>query len=250
MRPYWLRISFGALVIFGVGMVGLHLVRQGSSKVHSLIHSADPISLPLAFVPFRLAGEKLGDIRHLQLDRSAPDRVDSIQLTVELNDAALASRLADCRLSATDAQSFGPQTSFLCVSPADSARMHLVPFGTVRFEPAGDTRPLLLPADMVAQWHGRDRSNVRVDVQAGRTTVSQAQALRQGGRPAQLDIQGDSVHVAIESRSDGGRFTLRADSNGAFLSIRDAKGHDVVLLRADSNGALFKVKGDSVNPGH
>ncbi len=262
MRQYWLRISLGALVIFGVGMVGVHVVREGRSKVHMLMNSADPISLPLAFVPFRLAGDKLGSIKHLRIDRSAPDRLDSIQLTVQLDSGALASRLQDCRLGSTDARSIGPQTSFLCMSQADSARLDLVPFGTVRFEPSGEARPLLLPAAMVREWHGAVDSAVqaaRVGAQSAaqqaRAAVAQTQALRvRHGNPAQVTVRGDSAGVAIESRSDGSRFTFRADSSSAFLSIRDARGRDVVLLQADSSGAVFKVNGDTGRihpvPGH
>lgn len=253
MRQYWLRISLGALAIFGVGMLGVHVVRQGSSKVHRLMESSDPISLPLAFVPFRLGGEDLGAIRNLRLSRSAPDRVDSIQLVVRLDQAAFAARLADCRLSPADGQSLGPQTSFRCASPQDSVQMHLVPFGTVRFEPTGEQRALWLPAEMVGQWRtaARPRGALAPPSPAAPEAVPAALAEAgmvgpgHGSTPVQLRLRGDSSTVAIDGQADGSHLTFRADSTGAFLRVRDAKGRDVVLLRADSSGAVFNVNGDT-----
>ena len=62
MRNYWLRIALGAAAIFTVGMIGVSLARQGVGHVRGVVEGSGPITLPVAFVPFKLDGRKLGTI--------------------------------------------------------------------------------------------------------------------------------------------------------------------------------------------
>ena len=50
MRNYWLRILFGAVAIFAVGMVGVTLGRQGMGRVRGVVEGSGPITLPIPFV--------------------------------------------------------------------------------------------------------------------------------------------------------------------------------------------------------
>jgi hypothetical protein len=100
MRNYWLKILLGALGIFAVGMIGVSIARSGIAKVNSVVHSDDPISIPLGLVPFALAGEKLGKLDHVTLYRESPKHVSGVELTVDLADSLLAQGLSGCRLVA------------------------------------------------------------------------------------------------------------------------------------------------------
>jgi hypothetical protein len=152
MQRYWLKILAGALGIFLVGMLAVTLTRHGVSEVKGIVNTASPINIPIAFVPFRLDGQRLGTVSRLTLLRDAPDRVRSIQLTVQLDDSSATARLAGCLLTANEAQSLGNRTTFFCATPADSARDSLVSFGNVTFQPAGLTREFMVPAREAADW--------------------------------------------------------------------------------------------------
>ena len=100
MRNYWMRIALGAVAIFIVGMIGLSLVRRGLGTVHGVVHGSGPISIPLAFIPFQLNGDKLGTLQRVTLQREAPNRVTSVELEIKLSDSLLARGLEGCRLAA------------------------------------------------------------------------------------------------------------------------------------------------------
>ena len=61
MRNYWFKILLGAFGIFAVGMIGVSIARSGIAKVNSVVHSDEPITIPLGLVPFALAGERLDE---------------------------------------------------------------------------------------------------------------------------------------------------------------------------------------------
>ncbi len=69
MRNYWLRIALGAVAIFIVGMIGVTLARQGVGRVRHVVEGSGPISVPLAFIPFHLNGQKLGTVSRVVLLR-------------------------------------------------------------------------------------------------------------------------------------------------------------------------------------
>ena len=75
MRNYWLRIALGALAIFTVGMIGVTLARQGVGRVRHVVEGSGPISVPLAFIPFHLNGQKLGTVSRVVLLREAPKQI-------------------------------------------------------------------------------------------------------------------------------------------------------------------------------
>ena len=100
MRNYWLKILLGAFGIFAVGMIGVTIVRSGVAKVNSVVHSDEPITIPLGLVPFVLAGERLGKLDHVTLYRESPNHVSEVELTVNLADSLLAQGLSGCRLVA------------------------------------------------------------------------------------------------------------------------------------------------------
>ena len=120
MRNYWMRIALGAAAIFVVGMIGVSLVRRGLGTVHGVVHGSGPISIPLAFIPFQLHGDKLGTLQRVTLQREAPNRVTSVELEVKLSDS-----------------SWEGTCTFAVEGDRKTARVKLV---------AGQTNPIVWPA--------------------------------------------------------------------------------------------------------
>lgn len=140
MRHYWLKIVIGMLAIFVIGMVGVTLVRHGAGRVRDVVDSSDPISIPLAFIPFKLNGDKVGSIDRLVLLRSSPKKVRGADLVVTLADSVPAVRLTGCVLIAEKIDNIDEHSTFTCAQPADTAHRDLVPAGSVQVK-GGPTVP-------------------------------------------------------------------------------------------------------------
>ena len=162
MRNYWLRIALGALAIFMVGMIGRSLINRGIGSVKGVVEGSGPLSIPLAFIPFELSGNKLGTFERVTLERTAPRSVSRVRLEVKLADSALARGLEGCRLAANlDKDENGDHNinlergrfaegTFWCADDAatDTA---LVEYGQAVFRPGNVTVPLYLPPGLVAE---------------------------------------------------------------------------------------------------
>jgi hypothetical protein len=198
MRDYWMRIVLGALAIFTLGMIGLTVVRRGVSGVKEVAEGTGPITVPIAFVPFKLDGRKLGTLNKLVLYRTAPKQLSSVELEVKLADSVLARGLEGCRLAANLDESrnrgrrqveVGSLSSgvFSCLKGGDSASQ-FQEFGHAVFQPGNVSVPLLLPRDMVD------------DLQQGNFDSGEdsAAALSQ----AQADSIADAVEAQAESISN------------------------------------------------
>ena len=168
MRNYWFKILLGALGIFAVGMIGVAIVRSGVAKVNSVVHSDEPITIPLGLVPFTIAGERLGKLDHVTLYRESPDQVSEVELTVNLADSLLAQGLSGCRLVADiegENRESGvnirvgkdsmDQNAFACLT-GDSTPPDFEEFGTAIFNPGEVEVPLLLPVSLVAELQSLD----------------------------------------------------------------------------------------------
>ena len=198
MRNYWLKILLGALGIFAVGMIGVAIVRSGVAKVNSVVHSDEPISIPLGLVPFVLAGERLGKLDHVTLYRESPDHVSEVELTVDLADSLLAQGLSGCRLVANiegDNQEPGvnirvgkdsaDRKAFRCLS-GDSTPADLVEYGTAIFNPGEVEVPLFLPVDLVNELQSLDFSH-------------EAEAAEPLG---EINVSADSIAAHVERELD------------------------------------------------
>jgi hypothetical protein len=156
MRGYWLKIVLGAAVIALVGTGAVRLVQSGIEKGHQVVETAEPITIPLAFVPFNLAGQRVGSLKRLRILRDAPESVTGFQIRVEVGDLPIYEQLSSgCVLSVDNPTNLSTATNFECVAP-DSTR---VEFGTVEVLLAeGSTSrmvvPLYLPAAVVAEFRG------------------------------------------------------------------------------------------------
>ena len=167
MRSYWMRIALGALAIFTVGMIGRALINHGIGSVKGVVEGSGPLSIPLAFIPFELSGNKLGTFERVTLERTAPRSVSSVRLEVKLADSTLARGLEGCRLAANlDKDSKGEHNiniergrfaegTFWCANDAatDTA---LVEYGQAVFRPGEVTVALYLPQGLVAELQNID----------------------------------------------------------------------------------------------
>ena len=98
MRNYWLRIGLGAFGVFAVGMLLWNLGQAGKRRVEHMVESADPITIPLALIPFQVDGQSLGTLRQVQILRSDPKKVEAVNFRVRLADSIADARLESCVL--------------------------------------------------------------------------------------------------------------------------------------------------------
>jgi hypothetical protein len=221
MRNYWGRIALGALAIFIVGMIGLTLVRQGIGRVRGVVHGSGPISIPLAFIPFQLNGDKLGTLQRVTLEREAPNRVTSVELEVKLSDSLVARGLEGCRLAANlDSESPGrpgvsvhkgpfAEGSFWCAT-GDSTEAELVEYGEAVFNPGDVTVPLLLPKSMVDELQNLDFGHDSTPPVAGVQVDSIMAAAQVIAESAQAKVgRIDSLRAEGRRRGDSARRVAR-----------------------------------------
>lgn len=195
MRGYWLKIVLSAMVIFAVGYGAVWVVRTQVSRVRHTIESSEPITIPLAFLPFVLDGEKVGTYRGVRIIRSTPKTVSEVHLRVRLADSVTAARFEGCRLTTQNRSSFSPEEGLRCLGAASSDST-LLPFGDVTFEVQGGerlVRPLLLDSAVVADLRER-RAEAAVS-QIGRHEAEAARARTESARRL-----GDSIRAAVEAK--------------------------------------------------
>lgn len=198
MRNYWLKILFGALGVFALGMIGVTIVRGGIAKVHSVVEGDGPITVPLGLVPFVLAGERLGKLDHVTLHRESPNHVSEVELAVNLGDSLLAEGLSGCRLVANiegDDKQPGvnirvgrdslERNAFSCLA-GDSTPADFVEYGTAIFNPGDVEVPLLLPVELVTELQSLD---------FGHDSVA-------GESQARIDVSADSIAAEVERNLD------------------------------------------------
>ena len=183
MRRYWLKIVVGALAVFLVGYTGVFLVRSGIGRGRSLIQSSNPVSIPLAFVPFNLDGLRTGTFQHITIRREAPKVIAGFDLRIKLSDSAKADALEGCRLTpAGRSDHFDLDRGFVCLAP-ETPDEGLVRFGEVVFTQRGGHRvrvPLFLDSATVADLRRGDRSitETQTKIVAEESQAAQAQAAK------------------------------------------------------------------------
>jgi hypothetical protein len=198
MRNYWLRIALGALAIFSVGMVARMLINRGVRGVRGVVQGTGPITLPIAFVPFKLDGEKLGTINQVKVFRSAPDKVKSVNVLVRLADSVNPNRLGDCILVAEGFERFNSQTTIRCASAADTTEEDLAEIGEISLTQGDRSFKLLMPRDAIRELTDSDADSASV----GADSASQA-AQRKADSIAEITAEkAESVGEAAGRRAD------------------------------------------------
>ena len=251
---YWTKIGLGALAIFAVGMVIVTMGRRGTDWVDHVAHSASTISVPIVFVPFRLDGRDIGSIRRLNIMRDAPDHVTGATIEVKLGGRAELPAEA-CALAIDDLDRIGDGATFYCADAEAQAADGLVSFGTVKFEPGGASRELLLPQEVIEELASELEQDgdidTRVDVRSQRITEYRSRSheinatkLELAAVQEQLAMHATAqgVSLKIVNALEQAGVLLRADSNGAALSIYNHPEGDGLLMKADSHGFVMSVK--------
>ena len=173
MRWYWVKILLGAVLVFVVGYAGVSAVRGSVNKVRQLSETSDPISIPLAFIPFHLDGDRAGTFSGLRIIRDTPKSVTAFHIRVKLGDSVDVEHLKQCRLhleqTGTD---FDPDDEFECIGRGESDS-GLVQFGDVTFirDDIEFSVPLLLAEATV-----EDLRNVRDADEVAARAVAEAEA--------------------------------------------------------------------------
>ncbi|HEV8149446.1 MAG TPA: hypothetical protein VGP61_04610 [Gemmatimonadales bacterium] len=229
MQRYWTRIALGALFVFGLGLAGLAAVQKGKAQVRSLLTTA-ATRLPLRFanIGFVLNGRRIGEVTGLDLVRKGADEVGRITGHVQLLEADAARELRHCGLSLDDPDRLSERTSFFCAGADELGPGKLVEVGSIVFQPGDFSRPLYLPEDVVARWR--------------RSEIQQLEAsLARDGRGG-VRANGSFAVRDRESGPQRGSFNLRADSQGAVLSVRDDLNRPLVDFRADGHGLNLNIR--------
>jgi hypothetical protein len=197
MRNYWFKILLGALGIFAVGMIGVAIVRSGVAKVNSVVHSDEPITIPLGLVPFAIAGERLGKLDHVTLYREDPNHVSEVELSVNLADSLLAQGLSECRLVANIegdkregvnirvGKDSTDSNAFSCLA-GDSTPPDFVEYGTAIFNPGEVEVPLLLPVELVTELQSLDLNHDDMS----------------GDSLGEINVPADSIAAKVERELD------------------------------------------------
>ena len=194
MRSYWLKIILGACAIFVVGYGAYMGIEKSKVRIRQIAESSDPVSIPLAFLPFTLDGVKSGTFKGIRLERDAPKSINAITLRVSLTDSADAEVIKSCRITLEgNGRDFDPERGFRCLKAgeADSA---LVPFGEVRFTLRhGDnfSIPLLLDSAVVADL--RESGDDEIQATVGADAELRAQAATR---------MADSITKAVQTKVD------------------------------------------------
>ena len=240
MRNYWLRIVVGAVAIFTVGMIGVSLARQGVGRVRNVVEGSGPISVPVAFIPFKLDGQKLGQVSKIVLQRDAPKQIASVELQITLPDSALARGLAGCRLAANldkdhskrDAHlRVGPLSNgvFTCLGQGDTTG-DLQNFGHAVFEPGHVSVPLLLPKDIAD------------DLQQGNFDSGSEDSLSD-----QAEAKADSLAEIADQRADS--IATEAERAAKLVAARQRELMDSLRRegsrRADSTRGTLHISRDT-----
>ena len=216
MQNYWLKIGMRALAIFIAGTIAFYIirsgVRSGRQRVHEIADSDAPITIPLAFIPFKVDGNQLGTLSRLQILRSSPKQVEAVNFRVKLADSIGDDRLASCILVAGDngmnfqLKHIDANNTFYCATAADTTGKNLAPLGSIETQ-RGGTFVLLSAADALQNFDAELNSG---DAQAD--SISNAYERMADS----IQAAADSMSAVAEQRAE----SLRAEAESRADSIR------------------------------
>jgi hypothetical protein len=205
MRTYWLRIALGALGIFAIGMLIWTLGLKGKAKIKGMVESADPITIPLALIPFTVDGQSLGTLRQVKIIRSEPEKVKAVNFRVRLADSVSDARLEDCVLVVGGSlKNIDAQHAFSCVPSGDTVGGDLAPVGEVSFQ-RGRTIVLFAKAGAL------DSLEIDFGQEASDSIAAAQQEFADSVRAVE-EAKADSIRDAARSLADSIREHMNIDS--------------------------------------
>ena len=220
MRSYWLRIAFGALGVFAIGMLFWNLADAGKRRVKHVVESAEPITIPLALIPFKVDGQPLGTMRQVQIIRSDPKKVQAVNFRVRLADSVGDARLDDCVLVLGGTlRNIDAQHAFSCVAESDTVGANLAPLGDMKTQ-RGRTYVLFAQAgalDSIEIDFGEEMADSIADAQ--REFADSIRAVEEGRADSIRDaaaLMADSIRSHVDS-------VIQANRPAMEESIRQAR---------------------------
>ena len=210
MRNYWLRIALGALGVFAVGMLLVTMIRGGRARVEEIAEGTGPISIPMAFVPLEVGGERMGTLRNLRILRDSAQNPTRIEVSVQMADSMNLARLAGCILVVADSSDHPNNLS--CLTAADSVGRDLVPFGEIQIRNRTETFPFFMTRAQVADL--RSEGGHRIAESAAEASTEAEETQRR---------LADSIRASMDSASEALRDSadaIRRRGNEAMDSIR------------------------------
>jgi len=205
MRTYWLRIALGALGVFAIGMVAWTLGLKGKAKIKGMVESADPITIPLALIPFKVDGQSLGTLRQVRIIRSEPEKVKAVDFRVRLADSVSDARLEDCILVVGGSlKNIDAQHAFSCVPAGDTVGSDLAPVGEVTSQ-RGGTFVLFAKAGAL------DSLEIDFGREASDSVAAEQRAFADSIRTVE-EAKADSIRDAARALADSIREHMNIDS--------------------------------------
>jgi hypothetical protein len=244
MRNYWFKIVLGAVGVFAVGMLLIVIARHVIAKGKAVAESSDPVTIPLAFVPFRVDGSRLGTFDQAVLVRKSPRQVTALNLGVKLGDSVTAVRFEGCVLLAKFLEQPPPaakrhagaelnDVDFTCIRADSATALGATPFGHVTLGPGGQQVPLFVPAEVAERLRhdmlDHDGGDVADSIAeaAGQTaeSIGEAASRMADSLSTYHERRADSIREAALRRADSVRNTAlrQADSvRRAAEQLRDS----------------------------
>lgn len=233
MTPkYWLKIIAGMLGIFIGGMLLVGGMRNVKNRAETFVQSANPLNVPLLGMPFRTGRGELGKLEQLRIERSEPDVISGFHFTAMLNEGVDVDQFDYCEVTVSNPENFDRNSTFDCLTAADSGYDDLVRFGSITFNPSGETHRLMLPKgirdEIVAAFgSGND---------AGDGAVAAASSAADDGR----------LRVTVDGKT---LVDISGDSDAGGVRIVDPRtGRIVVDLKSGPGAASVNVP-EPPNPG-
>jgi hypothetical protein len=240
MNRYWLGIGAGALAVFGVGMTGITLGKKGLHELKTVAAApvAEALRAPLGVLRFRLDGERIGEVRAVNVNSDGSWGSDAVHLMVTLDDAAAADHLKGCGIAGDRMSRPKDDARFRCVSPSDVDDEDLTQIGQVEFQPGDLVRPLYVSSRDRRRLERSDVRSLKANLTSndGKSVDGQASFdldVKNGGHQrGTVSIHAGDGRALIDIRDENGKalFQLNANDGGVSLKASDGKGSDLVRL--------------------
>jgi ElaB/YqjD/DUF883 family membrane-anchored ribosome-binding protein len=235
-----MRIILGALAIFLVGTSIFYAARSGKRRVERIADSDSPITIPLAFIPFKVDGRDLGTLSRLQVLRSSPRQVEAVNFRVKLADSVGDEQLSQCILVAGDngmnfnMKHINPNATFYCASASDTAGKNLAPMGSIETQ-RGNSYVLLSGADALRNF------DMESDVNNAQADSIRAVYERMADSIQQV---AESIGNAAEQRAD----SFRNAAENQADSIRAVAGMRADSIRSGTRGTSHSTPNPNLKP--
>lgn len=222
MRNYWLRIALGAFAIFAVGMLIVSGSRKARHSVEEIAEGTGPITVPLAFLPFEIDGQRAGTLRRLRVFRDSLQEPTRLEVQVSVSDSSAVQRFAACILAIEEHNDKVQPNDFRCLAATDTAGRDLVQFGDVELRGYPGSYALYAPREHVESLKKNSESSLQVEEQQARAAADSVRSIQYEIADS-LRERADSVHEAsVEQAESLRQSTLRqADSVRAAAQAAD-----------------------------